>query len=52
MNTYYSDIESIKNTFHLGCQEADKIFNSFHDYDFEDYEIEEEETEEEEDDDL
>lgn len=47
MNTYYADIASITNIFHLGYEEADKIFNSFEDYDFEN---EEEDTEEEYDD--
>ena len=47
MNTYYSEINSIKNTFYLEQEEADKILSLLDDYEL-DYE--EEETEEEEDD--
>lgn len=48
MNTsYYADINSILTTFYVGEEEADKIFNTFEDYDYDELEEEEEENEEE-----
>ncbi len=47
MNTYYSEIDSITNTFHLEQGDADKILSLLDDYDLHD---EEEEIEEEEED--